>query len=128
LQWTLKAKTITIDEVTLPVIVSTVRKNASTLHVQRLNDILAMEPLRTQDANKRANQMLDKKAKKADLQSIIKGNCKHLSANHQKGYCSFSLNMSCFSMAPQVTGKLSRSPFNQAKEENNYTRAELSQC
>jgi hypothetical protein len=43
----LKAKKITIDEVTLPVIVSIICKNASTLHVQKLNDSLAKEPIST---------------------------------------------------------------------------------
>jgi hypothetical protein len=65
LQLTLKAKTITIDEVTLPVIASTICKNASTLHVQQLNDSLAKEPISTQDANKHATQMLDTKDKKS---------------------------------------------------------------
>jgi hypothetical protein len=64
LQWTLNAKTITVDEVTLPVIASTINKNASTLCVQQLNDNLAKEPICTQDANKRATWALDTKDKK----------------------------------------------------------------
>ncbi len=100
MQWTLKAKTITIDEITLPVIASTIRKIASTLYVQKLNDSLAKEPISTQDANKRATWMLDTKDKKADLQSIVKDNCKHPSANPQISYCSFSFKMSHFLLAP----------------------------
>jgi hypothetical protein len=65
LQWTLKAKTITIDEVTLPVIASTICKNTSTLHVQKLNDSLAKERISTQDANKCATRMLDTKDKQS---------------------------------------------------------------
>jgi hypothetical protein len=43
-----------------------------------------MEPQSTQDATKQATQILDTKYKRADLQSIIRDNCKHLSADHQK--------------------------------------------
>jgi hypothetical protein len=83
LQWTLKATEITIDEVTLPVKTSTICKNASMLRVQMPNDSLAKEPISTQDANKCATRMLDTKDKKADLQSIAKDNCNHLSVNCQ---------------------------------------------
>ncbi len=55
---------ITIDEVTLLVIASTICKNASTLHMQKLNNSLAKEPISTQDANKHATWMLDSKGKK----------------------------------------------------------------
>jgi hypothetical protein len=74
--------------------------NTSTLHVQTLNDSLAKELISTQDANKCATQMLDTKDKKADLQSIVKDSCKHLSTNCQRSYCSFSLIMSHLLMAP----------------------------
>jgi hypothetical protein len=40
----LKNQDNTIDEVTLPVIVSTIFKNASTLCMQKPNDSLAKEP------------------------------------------------------------------------------------
>ncbi len=43
-----------------------------------------MEPQSTQDATKCVTRILDAKYKKADLQSIVQDNCKHLSANHQK--------------------------------------------
>jgi hypothetical protein len=43
-----------------------------------------MEPQSTQDATKRVTQILDAKNKKADLQSIVRDNCKHLSANQKK--------------------------------------------
>jgi hypothetical protein len=77
-----KAKMITIDDVTLPVIASTICKNACTLRMQKLSNSLAKEPISTQDANKHATHMLDTKdQKKADLQSIVKDKCKHLSAN-----------------------------------------------
>ncbi len=43
-----------------------------------------MEPQSTQDATKCVTWILDAKYKKADLQSIIQDNCKHLSTDHQK--------------------------------------------
>jgi hypothetical protein len=43
-----------------------------------------MEIHSTQDATKCATQILDAKYKKADLQYIVRDNCKHLSANQQK--------------------------------------------
>jgi hypothetical protein len=43
-----------------------------------------MEPQSTQDATKCVMQILDAKNKKADLQSNVQDNCKHLSANQQK--------------------------------------------
>jgi hypothetical protein len=58
LQWTFKAKAITIDDITLPIIASTICKNASILRIQKLNNSSAKEPTRTQYANKRATQML----------------------------------------------------------------------
>ncbi len=70
--------------------------------MQKLNNSLAKEPITTQDANKRATKKLDTKDKiKADLQSIVKDKCKHLSANPcQRSYCSFSL------MSPFLDGTL----------------------
>ncbi len=96
----LKAKTITINNITLPVIASTICKSTNTLHMQTLNNSVAKELISTQDANKCATWMLDTKDKKTDLQSIVKDKCKHLSANPwQRSYCSFSC-MSCFLTAP----------------------------
>ncbi len=66
------------------------------LRVLKLNKSLSMEPQSTQDATRRVAQILDAKDKKADLQSIVKENCKHLSADQQQQNCSFSGNMSCF--------------------------------
>jgi hypothetical protein len=55
----LKAKTITIDDITLPVIASTICKNASTLRMQKLNDSLAKDPRRTQCTYKPATWLLN---------------------------------------------------------------------
>ncbi len=59
-------------------------QGASTLCALNLNHSLAIEPKSTQDATKRAMWILDTKYKRADLQSVVKDNCKHLSANQQK--------------------------------------------
>jgi hypothetical protein len=54
----LKAKRITIDNITLPVIASTICKNASIFRMQKLNNSSAKELICTQYANKRATRML----------------------------------------------------------------------
>jgi hypothetical protein len=59
-------------------------QGASTLRALKLNNSLAKEPLSLLDASKQVTSLLDVKYAKADLQSIAKNNCKHLSANHQK--------------------------------------------
>ncbi len=79
-----KTKAITIDEIILPMRNINLLQGASTLHVLKLNNSLAMEPKSTQDTTKCATQILDANYNKADLQSIIKGNCKHLRANQHK--------------------------------------------
>jgi hypothetical protein len=43
-----------------------------------------MEPESTQDATKRVMRILDAKYQKADLRSIVRDNCKHLSTDQQK--------------------------------------------
>jgi hypothetical protein len=43
-----------------------------------------MEPQSTQDATQGATRILDTKYSKADLQSVVRDNYKHLSANQQK--------------------------------------------
>jgi hypothetical protein len=58
LQWSFKAKMITIDDITLPVVASTICQNASTFRMQKLNNSSAKEPISTQYANKRATWML----------------------------------------------------------------------
>ncbi len=59
-------------------------QDASTLRLQKLYDSLAKEPISTHA--KRATWML---AQKADLQSIVKHICKHLSENCQRSYFNF---------------------------------------
>jgi hypothetical protein len=59
-------------------------QGSSTLHALRLNHSLAMEPQSTQDATKLVTRILDAKYQKADLQPIVRENCKYLSTNQQK--------------------------------------------
>ena len=75
---------ITIDEVKLPMQNINYLQGSSTLRALRLNHSLAMEPQSTQDATKHVTWILDAKYQKADLLSIVRDNCKNLSANQQK--------------------------------------------
>ncbi len=79
-----KDKMITIDEVKMPMQNINYLQGSSTLRALRLNHSLAMEPQSTQDATKCVTRILDAKYKKADLQSIVRDDCKHLSADQQK--------------------------------------------
>jgi hypothetical protein len=79
-----KDKMITVDEVKLPMQNINYLLGSSTLRVLRLNHSLAMEPQSTQYATKHVTWILDAKYQKADLQSIVRDNCKHLSADQQK--------------------------------------------
>jgi hypothetical protein len=78
-----KDKMITVDEVKLPMQNINYLQGSSTLRVLKLNRSLAMEPHSTQDATKCVTR-IDAKYQKADLQTIVRDNCKHLSANQQK--------------------------------------------
>jgi hypothetical protein len=75
---------ITLDEVKLPMRNINYLQGSSTIRVLRLIHSLAMEPQSTQDATKHVTWILDAKYQKADLQSIVRDNCKHLSAAQQK--------------------------------------------
>jgi hypothetical protein len=75
---------ITVDEVKLPMQNINYLQGSSTLRALKLNHSLATEPQSTQDATKRVMRIQDTKYQKADLQSIVRDNCKHLSANQQK--------------------------------------------
>ncbi len=79
-----KDKMITIDDIILPMRNINNLQGASILCVLKHNHSLAMEQQSTQDATQRAMRILDAKYSKADLQSVVKDICKHLSANQQK--------------------------------------------
>jgi hypothetical protein len=76
-----KAKTITIDEVILPMRNINLLQGASTLRMLKLKNSLAMEPKSTQDTTKCVTWILEAKYDKEDLPSIFKDNCKHLRTN-----------------------------------------------
>jgi hypothetical protein len=75
---------IILDEVKLPMQNINYLQGSSTLRVLKLNHSLAMEPQSTQDATKCVMWILVAKYQKADLQSIVRDNCKHLSTDQQK--------------------------------------------
>jgi hypothetical protein len=75
---------ITVDEVKLPMQNINYLQGSSTLPVLKLNHSLAMEPQSTEDTTKHVTRILDAKYQKADLQSIVRDNCKHLSTDQQK--------------------------------------------
>jgi hypothetical protein len=79
-----RTKAITIDEITLPMRNINHLHGTSKVQMLKLNNSLAMEPKSTLDAAKCVTQILDAKYNKADLQSIVRDNCKHLSAEQQK--------------------------------------------
>jgi hypothetical protein len=80
-----KDKMITVDEVKLPTFRNiNYLQDSSTLFALNLNHSLAMDLHSTQDATKCVTLILEAKYKKADLQSIARDNCKHLSADQQK--------------------------------------------
>jgi hypothetical protein len=75
---------ITVDEVKLPMLNINYLQGSSTLRALKLKHSLAMEPQSTHDATKLVTQIVDAKYQKADLQSFVRDNCKHLSADQQK--------------------------------------------
>jgi hypothetical protein len=77
-------KMMTIGEIILPMRNINNLQGSSILHALQHNHSLAMEPQNTHDATQRATQILDAKYSKADLQSVIRDNCKHLSAKQKK--------------------------------------------
>jgi hypothetical protein len=79
-----KDKMINVDEVILPMQNINYLQGSSTLRLLKLNHSLDMEPHSTQDATKHVTRILYAKYKKADLQSIVRDNCKHLSTDQQK--------------------------------------------
>jgi hypothetical protein len=76
-----RAKTRTIDEIILPMRNINHLQGASMHCVPKVNNSLAMEPQGRQDATRCATQILDAKYKIADLQLIVRDNCKDLSTD-----------------------------------------------
>ena len=79
----LKEKTITIDEIILPM------RNINNLSKSKIKSLvmhtkLAQEPKSTEEATQRIIKILDAKYEKADLQAIVENNYSHLDSNKQK--------------------------------------------
>jgi hypothetical protein len=79
-----KEKTITIDETLLPMSnINNLLLKPSSSRALKLNSSFAQEPVSTCNATTRAVEILDAKYDKADLPSIVKNDCAHLSKPHQ---------------------------------------------
>ncbi len=87
-----KEKTITIDEILLPM------RNINSLQLKRIisrvlkqNTCLAQEPESTRNSNKSVGGILDTIHDKADLPSIVRDNCAHLSPSHHNSLLALRL-------------------------------------
>jgi hypothetical protein len=79
-----KEKTITIDDVLLPMRnINNLQLKSSISRALKLNPSFAQEPTSTRNTTKRIVEILDAKYDKADLPSIEKNNCGHLSTSHR---------------------------------------------
>jgi hypothetical protein len=78
-----KEKTITIDEVLLPIKnINNLQLKPSIYRVLKLNSRFAQEPVSTGNTTKCTVEILDANYDKEDLPSIVKNNCTHLSMPH----------------------------------------------
>jgi hypothetical protein len=78
-----KERTITIDDILLPMRnINNLQLKPSISRVLKLNSSFAQEPASTCNSTKRIIEILDAKYDKADLPSIVKNNCAHLSTSH----------------------------------------------
>jgi hypothetical protein len=75
-----KEKTITIDDILLPMRnINNLQLKPSISRALKLNSSYAQEPESTRNTTKPMVEILDAKYDKADLPSIVKNNCAHLS-------------------------------------------------
>ncbi len=78
-----KERTITTDDVLLPKRnINNLQLKPSISRVLRLNSSFAQESTSTHNTTERVVEILDAKYDKADLPSIVKNNCAHLSSSH----------------------------------------------
>ncbi len=78
-----KERTITIDDILLPMRnINNLQLKPSISRALKLNSSFAQEPASTRNATKHVMEILDAKYDKADLPSIVKNNCAHLSTSH----------------------------------------------
>jgi hypothetical protein len=75
-----KEKTITIDEILMPMRnINHLQLKTSISRALKQNSCLAQEQVSAHNATKHIVEILDAKNDKADLPSIVKNNCAHLS-------------------------------------------------
>jgi hypothetical protein len=78
-----KERTITIDDILLPMRnINNLQLKPSISRAFKLSSSFAQEPASTLNTTKRVVEILDTKYDKADLPSIVKNNCAHLSTSH----------------------------------------------
>jgi hypothetical protein len=78
-----KERTITIDDILLPMRnINNLQLKPSISRAFKLNSSFAQEPASTCNATKRVVEFFVAKYEKADLPSIVKNNCAHLSTSH----------------------------------------------
>jgi hypothetical protein len=78
-----KERTITIDDILLPMRnINNLQLKPSISRALKLNSSFAQEPASTRNSTKCIVEILDAKYDKADLPSIVKNNCTHLSTSH----------------------------------------------
>jgi hypothetical protein len=78
-----KEKTITIDDILLLIRnINNLQLKSSISRALKFNSNFAQEPISTRNATKCMVEILDAKYDKANLQSIVKNNCVHLSTTH----------------------------------------------
>ncbi len=75
-------RTITIDEILLPMrIIANLQLKPRITRALRENTVFAQEPISTRSATKCMLKILEAKYEKADLPSIIRDYCSHLTAS-----------------------------------------------
>jgi hypothetical protein len=86
-------RTIIIDEILLPMRnINNLQLKPSISRALKLNSSFAQEPEITRNATKCIVEILDAKYDKADLPSIVKNSCVHLSTSHHNLLLALLLN------------------------------------
>jgi hypothetical protein len=89
-----KERTIIIDDILLPIgNINNLQLKPSISRVLKLNSSFPQEPASTRNAPKHVKEILDAKYDKADLPSIVKNNCAHLSTSHHNSLIALLLKL-----------------------------------
>jgi hypothetical protein len=108
-----KERTITIDDILLPMRnINNLQLKSIIFRALKLNSSYAQEPESTRNATKHVVEILVAKYDKADLPSIVKNNCAHLSIPHWNLLLALLLKYKELLMACLGTGSYSLSPLN----------------